>query len=521
MTRTGQSLKLSCVASVRSSITSSDSDTSDQLGKQQRIEAKPGAASHQPRPNQDSASSRGMHERQSSATSRQGVDNPKQGPAVDGRGAGFRDGSAMQRTGGPIPLDSVSGHHQRTDSGASRVSQSHSANYIHGGSSSGADGGGSSADLYGTLPRNKSRKPTSEAPASAEVYQLFLNKQKCLQAGVTSSQQSLDSVKSDSGSDHSSAGSGQQKMSKSEIRQLLQDNFVQRQRQQAGGLQHAPQQYSQQPGAVQQFCPQQRQELRPPGQQSVMPQRPGQTYGQSVPHSQPANFTWQQQQQQQQQQHYPPHPQQHQHPAPPHPHLQQQQQQQNPVGHYPQSQPQRQPPPSAAFQPPSQTPGHGPHPAQKPSAPGGPPVPGQKPSIPYPSSVAKARNHSSQGPPFPPPHPDSSTEVGRRAAPQNVARVAPNSHMSGGVPPGNGGSYLVMMPPSSSSSSSSSCSSQQQQQSLPTQPGGHMRHTASALHLAGLTLTPGFKPLERCASQPDCQKLVDSAYPANLSGIYH
>ena len=48
-----------------------------------------------------------------------------------------------------------------------------------------------------------------------------------------------------------------------------------------------------------------------------------------------------------------------------------------------------------------------------------------------------------------------------------------------------------------------------------------MRHTTSALHLAGLTLTPGFKPLERCASQPDCQKLVDSAYPANLSGIYH
>ena len=86
----------------------------------------------------------------------------------------------------------------------------------------------------------------------------------------------------------------------------------------------------------------------------------------------------------------------------------------------------------------------------------------------------------------------------------------PNSHMSGGAQPGNGGSYLVMMPPAASS----------QQSPAVQPPGGQIRHTASALHLAGLTLTPGFKPLERCASQPDCQKLVDSAYPANPSGIY-
>nr|KAG5709470.1 hypothetical protein BaRGS_023152 [Batillaria attramentaria] len=213
----------------RSSITSSDSDMSDNLAKQLRMEAARERQDVRNRGYTSQDSIGNLHDRQGSGTHLGAPNAGRQGQVMNG----------APYSGGPRNSPSRSGQengiaHQRTDSGGvSRMSTSQSANCFQGGSSSGGDSSGSTADLYGTLPRNKSRKPSSETAASPEVYQSFLNKQKCLQAGVHASQQSLDSVKSDSGgSDHGSAAGNQQRMSKSDIRQLLQDNIVQRQWQQ-------------------------------------------------------------------------------------------------------------------------------------------------------------------------------------------------------------------------------------------------------------------------------------------------
>ncbi|KAK7500923.1 hypothetical protein BaRGS_00007803 [Batillaria attramentaria] len=197
----------------RSSITSSDSDMSDNLAKQLRMEAARERQDVRNRGYTSQDSIGNLHDRQGSGTHLGAPNAGRQGQVMNG----------APYSGGPRNSPSRSGQengiaHQRTDSGVSRMSTSQSANCFQGGSSSGGDSSGSTADLYGTLPRNKSRKPSSETAASPEVYQSFLNKQKCLQAGVHASQQSLDSVKSDSGgSDHGSAAGNQQRMSNKEV----------------------------------------------------------------------------------------------------------------------------------------------------------------------------------------------------------------------------------------------------------------------------------------------------------------
>ena len=459
-----------CSVWTRSSVTSSDSDMSDQVGKQQRPDSRAGHHQHRSQSSQDSTtSSRSQHERQSSA-SRQGADTSRQPEAWK---SGYRDGSVqgMHRLAGQGTQDRGASHHHRSDSsGTGHLPHSHSANYMHNnGNSSGAESGGSTADLYGTLPRNKSRKPSSETPASAEVYQSFLNKQKCLQAEATSSQQSLESVRSDSGSDHSVSGS-QQKGNKPDMRQALQDNLVQRQRQQPPSGGYPPQQYSQQ-----QWQQEPRQQL---------PQR--QTYGQSVQHSQSGQLARQQQQQHhhpQQQQQYPSYPQ--------HPHSHsvayQQQLRQLPTG---------------GFQHPTRLPTQAPYPTQAPPTQGVPPVSGQKPTVPYPPPpAAKGRTAGGQGPVLAPC--SDTTEVGRHVSSQAFARVAPSGHVPGPWQAGNGGSYLVMVNPSS----------------LQNPPlGGQPHQGPSSVPGAGLNVPLAARPLQRCASQPDCQKLVDCAYSSNLSG---
>ncbi|GFN82038.1 inactive ubiquitin carboxyl-terminal hydrolase 54 [Plakobranchus ocellatus] len=87
-------------------------------------------------------------------------------------------------------------------------------------------------DAYGTLPRNRKHRRTSDPTGNSEVYQMYLHKQKNnhQQTGSTGSDASRES---DSSSCESSGGDNpQRKSSKAEIKELLQANTVQKQMQQ-------------------------------------------------------------------------------------------------------------------------------------------------------------------------------------------------------------------------------------------------------------------------------------------------
>ncbi|RUS88420.1 hypothetical protein EGW08_003816, partial [Elysia chlorotica] len=90
-------------------------------------------------------------------------------------------------------------------------------------------------DAYGTLPRNRKNRRTSDPTGNSEVYQMYLHRQKSnnnlQQKGGSGSDASRES---DSSSCESSGGdvNPQRKSSKAEIKELLQASAVQRQVQQ-------------------------------------------------------------------------------------------------------------------------------------------------------------------------------------------------------------------------------------------------------------------------------------------------
>ncbi|XP_076450709.1 uncharacterized protein LOC143286794 isoform X2 [Babylonia areolata] len=510
----------------RSSITSSDSDMSDQLSRQPRPDSRGSAHPRRSLPSQDSSGSYNMHherqrstsrqdnvherqrsasrqdniherqhsasrqdniherqhsasrqdnihERQHSASrqdniherqrsaSRQGADN---GRGMDSRNGGRRDSSVPRTQRASSGSQDLGTTHPRTDSsgGGSRLPQSHSSNYLQG--PGGAEGGG-------TLPRNKPRRLTSDG---TEVYQSFLHTQKNLQAEASSGHQSQD----DTGSEHGSTGSGH-RMGRPDMRPTLQDSQGQRQWQHCG----SGQQYtSQQGGSIPYPHPQDVRQCS-----SQVPQRPvNYSGGQSGQHVVSGRPSWQQQQQQQHQGYHPPPAAHTPHPVssyPPHHHLQQQQ---------PCSDGLKSLPPSAL---------QGPRGSLPPSH----PVQTAPPSFPKPSSLShslpppSAGKPRSQGQTRPPCHDVS--EVGRQGPSSSAGCfTTPTPQLPGCGEVGSGGSYLAMMPSSSS------------KQALPP---GVRRQSNSAVPTAGAT--PALNPLPRCASHPDCQKLVDTAFPANLS----
>ncbi|XP_025083833.1 uncharacterized protein LOC112557623 isoform X6 [Pomacea canaliculata] len=281
----------------RSSITSSDSDTSDHHAHLHKRHSSwdpldVRSVPTQPVNQRDLRSTPSVHEHQDSFSYRQQIVDSQQVQLTNDT---FVKNGGMAETNQSLSQtrSGISSSQEFNDSGfsaqqkpdTSGMPMSHSGNCLVA-YTGGVENGENSVDVYGTLPRNKSRKPTSDMPTNPELYQSFLNKQKCLQAGVSASQQSLDSLKSDSsGSDHCNTGANtQQKLSKAEIRQLLQDNLVQRQW-------HPQQQQSQ--SLIVKNAPSQQNGLsaHPNQQKPVMQQ------------TQPGNPTRQQQQQHQQQQH--------------------------------------------------------------------------------------------------------------------------------------------------------------------------------------------------------------------------
>ena len=89
-------------------------------------------------------------------------------------------------------------------------------------------------DAYGTLPRNRKNRRTSDPTGNSEVYQMYLHRQKSNNIQQKAGSGSDASRESDSSSCESSGGDSnpQRKSSKAEIKELLQANTVQRQKQQ-------------------------------------------------------------------------------------------------------------------------------------------------------------------------------------------------------------------------------------------------------------------------------------------------
>ncbi|XP_041363821.1 serine-rich adhesin for platelets-like isoform X2 [Gigantopelta aegis] len=86
-------------------------------------------------------------------------------------------------------------------------------------------------DAYATLPRpQKGKKPPEIKTSESEVYKSYLNKQKSLQniSQVQHVRSSSGSSTTNSIEGSDSSGSGRKKMSQSEIRELLEKNYVQR-----------------------------------------------------------------------------------------------------------------------------------------------------------------------------------------------------------------------------------------------------------------------------------------------------
>ncbi|XP_067671433.1 uncharacterized protein [Haliotis asinina] len=121
--------------------------------------------------------------------------------------------------------------HSHTDSNLSSKSTSSHA-------SSQFSGSQENIDIYATLPRRKNKKPVDPKPKDADVYQSYLNKQKSLNSNLSvdnmrtssgsSTPNSMDGRESDSGS---STGRPN-KLSQSEIRDLLERKYMRRQQEQ-------------------------------------------------------------------------------------------------------------------------------------------------------------------------------------------------------------------------------------------------------------------------------------------------